>query len=267
MLFRVPQDKFYSAPSHIFSNHLNIKHGMSEHLQARHQSHIITLHLLYVWEQHSEWHWCTCTTLQNPLRRVSIEEIGEDPDESRRKAVQERTSTQSDAKQKITQHDQKLFEQFTKSENTQDKTDEKPKIETLEESVNDSEELKLNLAAVHIDDDSQPVKDKRPVVKSPVSSQQSTPTTSPRVPPTPTTSFQFQADWKSLRNHDQPFYQYFKVNCHPTAAIIYYIQSLPSSMSHSCFLPHCWHNDQQILLFILVIIKTTIIIMLYITSR
>lgn len=44
-----------------------------------------------------------------------------------------------------------------------------------------------------------------------VSTPVSSPRTSPRLPACPNSSFQFQADWKQLRNTSEQFYQYFKV--------------------------------------------------------
>ena len=38
------------------------------------------------------------------------------------------------------------------------------------------------------------------------------PNTSPRIPSIPASSFQFQADWKVLRNHPEKLHQYFKVS-------------------------------------------------------
>ncbi len=169
---------------------------------------------------------------QKPLRRIEIEEIGEDPDEERRKVVEKIKATQSQTSQNIAQHDEQMFEHFVKME----------KSVATSGACNHGEEVTLNVESVNIGDQdvrSDSVKQQQtpnnniasasicphptshprvpPLPNDYTSSARVPPlpndsTSSSWVPPLPETSFQFQADWKSLRNHEEQFYQYFKVS-------------------------------------------------------
>ena len=81
-------------------------------------------------------------------------------------------------------------------------------VSLAEESFKDlkddgASELKLNLNGVVAQNDSD-----SPAKRG---SETSSHSTSPRVPPEPISSFQFQTDCKALRQAPEQFYQYFKV--------------------------------------------------------
>ena len=151
--------------------------------------------------------------LQKPLRRVQIEEIGNDRDEAQRRAVQEIKSSQSQATKDITARDEELFQRLAGKDKPADSTQ-----AVSPPQGQGQEDLKINLSEVTEEDTKVKItkepssESQKHSVKSPPSSTSSTPTTSPRMPPVPTTSFQFQTDWQSLKNHPEKFYQYFKVH-------------------------------------------------------
>lgn len=73
----------------------------------------------------------------------------------------------------------------------------------FEELVRDKVETNSNVQLTRLGSDSE--------VSEPCLHTTESPTISPRVPPVPTSSFQFQADWKALKSSTDKFYQYFKV--------------------------------------------------------
>ena len=162
------------------------------------------------------------------MLRVPIEEIG----------VGEtiiRAPKASETKQKIEAEDRVKFEQtFMKSspqaqlDRTSDMEDAtssnlRNKITEITSQVTgvnlngNTEEnensLKLNIS--EITGDEQDVKPARNKKKPATSASTTSPQTSPRVPPVPSSSFQFQADFKVLKNTSEQFYQYLKVSILP----------------------------------------------------
>ena len=126
---------------------------------------------------------------------------------------------QSITKKKITEQDNKLFNEQFASVTTVPPSDkkEKPKVEEISSCENGTSlesELKLNLepsesSSSKADSGTSSIKKVSPRQPSSISSS---PSTSPRLPPVPKTSYQFQTDWKVLRKHPQQFYQYLKVS-------------------------------------------------------
>lgn len=133
-----------------------------------------------------------------------IEEIGLEGDSERKEAVAKVTESQSEAKRNITNKDNEMFERFVKDD---DKSHKKSsKISILETSNNDVlndelESLKIDLSKVPVKSEQKNVPTKNVVKKA----------VSPRSLGVPQSSFQFQADYKSLKNDKEAFYQYLKV--------------------------------------------------------
>ena len=159
--------------------------------------------------------------LQKPLRRMQIEEIGlEKEEEVKRvhcKNVETVLATQSEVKKQVTARDEAKFDAFVKWQKDAPCNGGGDSIrssvttkETVSGNINDitqngsesprglgEEAGVLNLGAKS---SSEHCIDKEPSSR-----------TSPRLPPVPTSSFQFQTDWKALRNSPEMCFQYFKV--------------------------------------------------------
>lgn len=169
---------------------------------------------------------------QKALKRIEIEEIGYDEEEEKIKlkisTAQER---QSEITKKSTEKDNKDFDRFTKLDNAKDEKEKiKPKIEELESNRenevsprsqnpgNQQQSPKLNDSSIS------PRQQKEIVEKQPIkvtSPRLQSSNTSPRLnneapvnslPPAPQTSYQFQADWKMLKNNTNLFAEYLKVS-------------------------------------------------------
>jgi tetratricopeptide (TPR) repeat protein len=158
---------------------------------------------------------------QKPLKRLLIEEVGDDEE----RALDPKEPL-SDTKQKLLTKDHQDFEKFvhskdsTDSDSCQDTTlvnGDAVNIKSpadicgiqISEIAEDAPEcdLKLDLSSVHDDKMTRPTD---PGAKKQTRLQLTSPQTSPRVPPAPSTSYQFQADWKVLRNSREQFYQYLR---------------------------------------------------------
>lgn len=161
-----------------------------------------------------------------------MEEIGVGDEEARAAAVASTVSSQSQAKQKITARDEQQFEQFTSSAISSGDTTENMKIDrdseekqtgksgrkiVIEEvangnNVTDATSTKRPSQAPSEGERTSKMSDKVSSKAARSDKGMNSPEASPRVPPVPSTSFQFQTDWKTLRQHPEKFYQYFKVN-------------------------------------------------------
>ena len=176
--------------------------------------------------------------------------------EERKQAMTKTLLSQSQTKQKITQHDDQLFNQkfagasnpgeinTTDGNNSGDKTtdmmantkitspadlarnatsSEVPRIELLELDVCKSgnqataEKNSGEGNGVSSKDDVRKgagceVSGGGGIAKGGVAASPETSPRSPRIPLVPSTSFQFQADFKVLRNHPESLYEYIKVD-------------------------------------------------------
>ena len=160
---------------------------------------------------------------KQPLRRLIIEEVGDD----------EVTSSgpkepMSQTKQNIMMRDDVDFDKFVqKKETTQEVSNEVPVnvispadicgvniTEIIEQDTgsieNTESDLKLDLSGVHQSEISHNDTSDMVSGDQPSSPLLTSPQTSPRVPPAPSTSYQFQADWKVLRNAREQFFQYLR---------------------------------------------------------
>lgn len=142
-----------------------------------------------------EWKYCYQIIyfyLQKSLIRIQIEEIGGDNDNQRQSAIEEVKKSQSEAKKLVTSQDNKIFEQFT----TSDKTVDRNSSEQLESEKTSESSIKLDLKEItsSITEESKSV--------------------SPRSMPVPSSSFQFQTDYKMLKTDLKSFYVYIKVSIH-----------------------------------------------------
>ena len=133
--------------------------------------------------------------------RIQIEEIGGEDDSQRRTAIEKVQKSQSEAKKHITSQDNKMFEKFTKtdhstSDNSSGKSDKKlsePSKRVKSSSKNkDVVGLGLQTVANGVPEESKSV--------------------SPRSLQVPQSSFQFQTDYKVLKNDLESFYYYVKVS-------------------------------------------------------
>ena len=164
-----------------------------------------------------------------------MEEIGVGDEETRAAAVASTVSSQSQAKQEITARDEQQFEQFTSSARLSGDAAENVKISgnserrettksgrkiVIEEVANGDNVTELTSTKKHSQAPSEgertsettETSDKVSSKAARSDKEMASPESSPRVPPVPLTSFQFQTDWKTLRHHPEKFYQYFKVN-------------------------------------------------------
>lgn len=141
---------------------------------------------------------------QKPLRRIQISEIGADQEEKKKKKeIAQIQATQSEAKQKVTAQDNEMFAHFTQEKSQSAGIVEKNSIDSS--SVNNSEKDRLKGSS---DSVSVSAKTSQKTKAASSSSHQGGSQTLPSVP---STSFQFQSDWKSLKNHPEKFHEYFKV--------------------------------------------------------
>ncbi|KAK3584877.1 hypothetical protein CHS0354_023462 [Potamilus streckersoni] len=179
-----------------------------------------------------------------PLRRIQIEEIGMDEDEERKASICRVKEGQSAVKKKISECDEKMFEHFyidspgdiasamghvqpernsnqnfitiknTSEELTSVISSQKESSSLDNSRMQDADisDAKSGISVERLDLGSHPKvpsveKDQSKVsMSSPVIS----PTTSPRELPIPQTSYQFQADFKVLKNNAEAFYRYFR---------------------------------------------------------
>lgn len=125
---------------------------------------------------------------KKPLIRIQIEEIGGDDDSQRQSAIEDVQKSQSEAKKLVTSQDNKMFEKFTSSNKTVDRNSTKP---SQSEKTSESN-IKLDLQEItsSITEESKSV--------------------SPRSMPVPSSSFQFQTDYKMLKTDLKSFYVYVK---------------------------------------------------------
>ena len=144
---------------------------------------------------------------------------------------------QSETKRNVTARDNQLFDRLTqtdakaKGSNQSDQTSKDFSARVIEEipapgekleiSKNENEQAKgVSGRSSHVS--SHPVvngdkmesnvwKIKTECPKKAEDPESVSPNVSPRIPPVPTSSYQFQADWKVLKDTTHKFYQYFKV--------------------------------------------------------
>ena len=149
---------------------------------------------------------------QKPLRRIQIEEIGLDKEEEEKQIIHEKVAsvlaTQSEAKKQTTARDEAKFDAFVKRRKDvpcnglrSDTADKIPSNHVHNVSCNRVESVKGH---------AQDVSSSERCAENGVLSR-----TNRSLPPVPTSSIQFQADWKALRNDPDLCFQYFKVssNC------------------------------------------------------
>ena len=157
---------------------------------------------------------------QKPLRRLQIEEIGLDDGKTIREAIAKTEASQSDAKRRVTEQDGKMFEHFVSPNQSLASGD----LQVLDhggksqagEASGQGEQSEQGGQGEQSEQGGQG--EQRGLdpqqVEGPSTKQAPTntlPSASPRVPAVPTSSFQFQADWKILKKHPDKFYLYFKV--------------------------------------------------------
>ena len=145
---------------------------------------------------------------QKPLRRLQIEEIGLDDGKTIREAIAKTEASQSDAKRRVTEQDGKMFEHFVSPNQSLASGD----LQVLDHGGK-SQAGEASGQGEQNGQSEQSGLDPQQV-EGPSTKQAPTntlPSASPRVPAVPTSSFQFQADWKILKKHPDKFYLYFKV--------------------------------------------------------
>jgi len=153
---------------------------------------------------------------KKPLRRMVIEEIGDDREEEQRAARSQAQASHSAAAKQVQAKDGQLFDRLHQAVIEEEATastspadDLRLKIEDItSDKVNgdDKDTCQSNSSQLPTSK-TQVAPNAKPVISS---SQAPSPISSPRCPKLPTTSYQFQADWKVLRNKPEMFYQYFK---------------------------------------------------------
>ncbi|CAH1785180.1 unnamed protein product [Owenia fusiformis] len=168
---------------------------------------------------------------KKPLIRLDIEEIGVDNEEQKRtEQIKEVKSSQSEVKHKMVEKDEKLFEQFTENAspasivNMMSHSKRTPNKPSADEVIG----VKASIEEIDGTDVKETVSSKRKSISprinsntaqsntlvkktSPMTSPRDTQTDlSPRIPPVPQSSFQFQTDCKVLKKHKEKFYTYFK---------------------------------------------------------
>ena len=171
--------------------------------------------------------------VQKPLRRIEVEEIGEDEEEvKRRRLVTSAQAAQSETKQRVTSEDYAAFDRLMgagDSASASGETDvasrnghhtpkqDSPRATTDSSSPKSSKTL---------------VTDQSPEVQ----------TAAPTVPGVPSTSYQFQADYARLKPHPDLFYQYFKVS--PRILVVQTAVLVGNILFTFCFSKsnlHCFH--------------------------
>ena len=157
---------------------------------------------------------------QKPLRRIQIEEIGLEKEEEEkrllRKNVESVLATQSKVKKHVMARDEATFDAFVKQQ--KDAPCNRVNNGNIQSNVTADETVSGDVNNITRNGAESP----REVLCSEATSvvessseccpnKETSPRTSPRLPPVPTSSFQFQADWKILRNNPELCFQYFKV--------------------------------------------------------
>lgn len=151
--------------------------------------------------------------LQKPLRRIEVEEIGVDEDDIK-SAIQKIEASQGASKKLITAQDSETFQKFVGNktgtiltrESEEPESDRElhiPNIQDLGGSENAEEDATEQLSQMPKSSAKSAMAD---MYSPPVS-----PRTSPRIPGTPVNSYQFQTDWKVLKDDNEAIYQYLKV--------------------------------------------------------
>ena len=168
---------------------------------------------------------------QKPLRRIEIEEIGEDEEATRRRQqMSSAQSKQSALKQRITARDGEQFDKLLSNHSSSHKVATNGAAaghHVNYSSISSPADIMLNVTSgesstqngvdsaveASVDGDS----DTTDVIPRPSatattngSHHKPSPATS-KLPSVPSTSYQFQADYKMLRSNPELFYQYFKV--------------------------------------------------------
>ena len=147
------------------------------------------------------------------MRRLEIEEVGVEDDSNRKAAIARVQEGQSQVKRNMEAQDGEMFQKFTSQKSSEPKKQmpvNKTAVSTSDatghkpESVkSDGESMRLKLTNGH----QEHVKPN----KTSTSPRLSEASTSPRSLAVPTTSYQFQTDYKVLKNNTQAFYEYIKV--------------------------------------------------------
>ncbi|KAK2165459.1 hypothetical protein NP493_1364g00028 [Ridgeia piscesae] len=158
---------------------------------------------------------------KKPLRRMQIEEIGLDKEEEvkrlHRKNVETVLAKQSEVKKQVTARDEATFDAFVKQK--KDTPCNSVGSGSVHSSVTPKETALENIDDIRQNGSESPRELGQEAgvlnLKAKSSSEHCTdkepsPRTSPRLPPVPTSSFQFQTDWKALRNSPEMCFQYFK---------------------------------------------------------
>lgn len=135
------------------------------------------------------------------MLRVHIEEIGGDSNTQRKAAIEEVQKSQSEAKRQITSKDNQMFEKFTSGESKSTVKNQIGHQDYSKSSVCDKNSS-TNNTSVKLD------------LKSLSDKSEESKSVSPRSLPIPQSSFQFQTDYKVLKNDLQSFYCYVRVSNH-----------------------------------------------------
>jgi hypothetical protein len=143
--------------------------------------------------------------LQKPLVRIKIEELGDELDNKMQPPTKTIKPEVSPSERKLIEADDAKFESF-KGELSATKSEDTPiSIVELDDSSNDFKKLDFN--EVEKSDAT-----KKNDVKSAESLSPRESSGPPALPSVPTTSYQFQMDWKMLKNHMEVFAEYVKVD-------------------------------------------------------
>ena len=153
---------------------------------------------------------------------MQIEEIGLEKEEEvkrlHRKNVETVLAKQSEVKKQVTARDEATFDAFVKQK--KDTPCNSVGSGSVRSSVTPKETALENIDDIRQNGSESPRELGQEAgvlnLKAKSSSEHCTdkepsPRTSPRLPPVPTSSFQFQTDWKALRNSSEMCFQYFKV--------------------------------------------------------
>ena len=143
------------------------------------------------------------------MRRIQIEEIGLDREEEEKMVIHEKVAsvlaTQSEAKKQTTARDEAQFDAFVKRRKdapcnglNSNMAETIPSNDVNNVSSNGVESVVVNTQEVSSSER--------------CAENESLSRTNRSLPPVPTSSIQFQADWKSLRNDPDLCFQYFKVS-------------------------------------------------------
>ncbi|XP_064632821.1 RNA polymerase II-associated protein 3-like [Lineus longissimus] len=144
---------------------------------------------------------------KKPLVRIKIEEIGNEPENKARLPAKNTKPAITPSERKLLEADDAKFQSFTeevcasKSDNIKKKAP--ISIVELDDTSNDVKKLDLN--EVEKTDTTKSYCTKSAESLSPRESSGP-----PSLPPVPATSYQFQADWKIIKNHTDLFAEYVK---------------------------------------------------------